>query len=676
MNKKVLVIIQARLGSTRLPNKAFKKIGKRTIIEMITNRISKSKNIDNLIVATTNKNVDKKLHNFLKKKNIKVFLGSEKNVLDRFYKAAKLFSPKYIVRICGDCPFVDFKLLDEMVKLIKVKNYDYVSNVNPPTYPDGLDIEIFSFKALKRAHKKAKNNYDKEHVTPYIVRNIKNSYNFETKKNYSNIRLTVDEPIDLNVLNKTYKNIKNKNNFSYRDIVKLIENKSNLFSENKDIIRNYGTTMSTDQKLWKRAKRSIPGGNMLLSKRPEMFLPGLWPAYFSKSKGCHVWDLDGKKYVDLSTMSVGTNILGYSNKKIDNEVIKVVKKGNMSSLNCPEEVYLSEKLLEMHKGFDMIRFAKTGGEANSVAIRIARAYTGKDNIAICGYHGWHDWYLSANLSSKKNLTNHLLPGLSAIGVPKKLINTVFPFEYNDINKFYKICKTKKISIVKMEVSRNVAPKNNFLKKVQKFCKKNKILLIFDECTSGFRETFGGLHLKYKVTPDICILGKALGNGYPITAVMGRKDIMDSAQSTFISSTFWTERTGYVAALKTLGEMEKNMSWKIISTKGKIIKKKWLKLAKKHKLKIAIGGLDALPNFSIKSKKWTLYKSYITYIMLKNSILAYNSIYLSTAHNESVLKKYFKVLDFIFKKIKDFESGKDINILNKVPVCHTGFKRLN
>ena len=407
-----------------------------------------------------------------------------------------------------------------------------------------------------------------------------------------------------------------------------------------------------------------------------MFLPGLWPAYFSKSKGCHVWDLDGKKYVDLSTMSVGTNILGYSNKKIDNEVIKVVKKGNMSSLNCPEEVYLSEKLLEMHNGFDMIRFAKTGGEANSVAIRIARAYTGKDNIAICGYHGWHDWYLSANLSSKKNLTNHLLPGLSAIGVPKKLINTVFPFEYNDINKFYKICKTKKISIVKMEVSRNVAPKNNFLKKVQKFCKKNKILLIFDECTSGFRETFGGLHLKYKVTPDICILGKALGNGYPITAVMGRKDIMDSAQSTFISSTFWTERTGYVAALKTLDEMEKNMSWKIISTKGKIIKKKWLKLAKKHKLKIAIGGLDALPNFSIKSKKWTLYKSYITYIMLKNSILAYNSIYLSTAHNESVLKKYFKVLDFIFKKIKDFESGKDINILNKVPVCHTGFKRLN
>ena len=197
---------------------------------------------------------------------------------------------------------------------------------------------------------------------------------------------------------------------------------------------------------------------MLLSKRPEMFLPDLWPAYFSKSKGCNVWDLDGKKFIDLATMSVGTNILGYSNNKINNEVIKSIENGNMSSLNCPEEVYLSEKLLKMHDGFDMVRYAKTGGEANSIAIRIARAHTKKDNIAICGYHGWHDWYLSANLSSKKNLTNHLLPGLSAYGVPKKLINTVFPFEYNDIENFYKICKKNNIGAVKMEVFRNFPPK--------------------------------------------------------------------------------------------------------------------------------------------------------------------------------------------------------------------------
>ena len=133
MNRKVLVIIQARLGSTRFPNKVLKKIGKKTVIEMIVDRISKSKYIDNLVVATTDKSIDKKLHKFLRGKNINVFLGSEKNVLDRFYKVSKLFSPKYVVRICGDCPFVDSKLLDEMIKKIKAKNYDYVSNINPPT---------------------------------------------------------------------------------------------------------------------------------------------------------------------------------------------------------------------------------------------------------------------------------------------------------------------------------------------------------------------------------------------------------------------------------------------------------------------------------------------------------------------------------------------------------------
>ena len=375
-------------------------------------------------------------------------------------------------------------------------------------------------------------------------------------------------------------------------------------------------------------------------------------------------------------MSVGTNILGYSNNKINNEVIKSIENGNMSSLNCPEEVYLSEKLLKMHDGFDMVRYAKTGGEANSIAIRIARAHTKKDNIAICGYHGWHDWYLSANLSSKKNLTNHLLPGLSAYGVPKKLINTVFPFEYNDIENFYKICKKNNIGAVKMEVFRNFPPKNNFLKKIRKFCNKNNIVLIFDECTSGFRETFGGLHLRYKVVPDICILGKALGNGYPITAVLGKRNIMQNAQTTFISSTFWTDRTGYVAAIKTINEMEKTKSWKKLVQKGRYIKKKWAYLFKKNKINYSIFGLDALPGFSIKSKNWLKYKSYITLKMLENSILASNVIFLSTSHKKIIIDKYLKLLDKILVDIKNFENNKNVNILNNVPECHSGFKRLN
>ena len=276
----------------------------------------------------------------------------------------------------------------------------------------------------------------------------------------------------------------------------------------------------------------------------------------------------------------------------------------------------------------------------------------------------------------KNLSNHLLPGLSAYGVPKKLLNTVFPFEYNGIENFYKICKKNNIGVVKMEVYRNFPPKNNFLKKIIKFCNDNKIVLIFDECTSGFRETFGGLHLKYGVIPDICILGKALGNGYPITAVLGKKEIMQNAQSTFISSTFWTDRTGYVAAIKTIDEMHKSRSWKKLCQKGKYIKKKWARLLKKNNLKFKIFGLDALPGFTINSQKWLKYKSYITFKMLEKSILASNVIYLSISHEKKIIDRYLRLLDKIFIDINDFENNKNTDLLDNIPISHSGFKRLN
>ena len=674
--KKIVVIIQARLGSTRFPSKILKRIGKKTALEFLIDRLKKSKKYNELIVATTKRSEDHELLKVVESKKVSIFQGSEKNVLKRFFDASCKYSADIIVRITADCPFVDYSQVDKMISIFKSSEYDYISNTNPPTFPDGFDIEIFSHKILREANLKAEAAYDKEHVTPYIIRNARKKFNFSYKKDYSKFRLTLDEPNDLRVLNQVYDKIKDKNKFVFKDIENLIKKNKNIFIQNMNVKRNIGGKISTGQKMWIRAKNIIPGGNMLLSKRPEMFLPGLWPAYFSKAKGCYVWDLDKKKYFDLSTMSVGTNLLGYSNNKVDNAVIKSVKNGNMSSLNCKEEVILAEKLLKMHNNFEMVRFAKTGGEANAISIRIARAFVKKDNIAVCGYHGWHDWYLSANLKSKKNLNEHHLKGLSVSGVPKKLQNTVFPFKYNDIQDFYKVCSRNNIGIVKMEVHRNFLPKNEFLIRIRNYCKKNNIILIFDECTSGFRETFGGIHLKYKVYPDICILGKALGNGYPITAIMGSKKIMQAAQSTFISSTFWTERTGYAAALKTLEIMEKEKSWLKVKKIGTYIKKRWREIALKHKLKININGLSAIPSFTLSYKNWLSYKSYISFKMLKSSILASNLIFLSVNHNKKNLKKYFKVLDLSFKEIKNFEKGKNLELLKKIPICHDGFKRLN
>lgn len=434
--------------------------------------------------------------------------------------------------------------------------------------------------------------------------------------------------------------------------------------------------MSTGQKLWQRAKQIIPGGNMLLSKRAEMFLPDQWPAYFSKAKGCTVWDLDGADYTDISIMGIGTNILGYGHPEVDAAVAEVVVNGNMTTFNCPEEVYLAERLIDMHPFAEMARFARSGGEANAIAIRIARTASGKDKVAFCGYHGWHDWYLAANLGDGENLAGHLLPGLAPKGVPQDLSGSVLPFNYNRFDELESIVRQHNIGVIKMEVSRNEGPQNNFLHKVRKLATDHNIVLIFDECTSGFRETFGGLHKKYGVEPDIAVFGKALGNGYAITAVIGSREVMEAAQSTFISSTFWTERIGPAAALKTLDVMEQTKSWEQITTIGEGISKRWRNLAGKHDLAIATNGLPAITSFGFPGPSALAYKTLITQEMLSKGFLANNLVFASTAHTPDALDRYFDAIDPIFGLIKECEEGRDVNVLLKGPVCHAGFKRLN
>jgi len=435
--------------------------------------------------------------------------------------------------------------------------------------------------------------------------------------------------------------------------------------------------MGKGQTLYKKAKKLIPGGTMLLSKRPEMFLPDQWPSYFKKSKGCKVWDMDGVEYYDMSIMGIGTNTLGYGNESVDKAVKEVINRGNMSTLNCPEEVMLAEKMVQLNPWSDMVRFARSGGEANSIAIRIARAASGKDNVAICGYHGWHDWYLSANHNRGDDLSEHLLSGLSPKGVPEALRNTVFPFRYNEIEELEYHINNNKIGTIKMEVIRNLPPKDNFLKKVRELATENNIVLIFDECTSGFRETYGGIHKKYNVEPDIAMYGKTLGNGYAITAVTGRREVMEHAQDTFISSTFWTERIGPSAALAALKEMERINSWDLVTEKGNIVQNKWSELSECHDVKIKISGLPALSTYTFESANSLKYKTLITQEMLKKGFLAGTNFYASTEHTDQIIENYFENLDDVFKIISKCETGNnDVDSLLEGPVAHGGFNRLN
>jgi glutamate-1-semialdehyde 2,1-aminomutase len=674
---KIVAIVQARMGSTRLPNKVMKLINGVPMIELLLRRLDCAKNVDEIVLATSTGEKNVPLVEHVEKLGFFCISGSESDVLDRYINAARQAHADVIVRITGDCPLIDPGLVDEAIEQFKSLGVDYLSNSLPATYPDGLDTEVFTLEALERAARETNDPFDREHVTPYLRRpGLFKTGVMVNSEDLSGFRWTVDELVDFEVVTNVFNYFQPNIYFSWLQVLDLQHKKPEIFIANSKIIRNEGAIMGTGQKLWKRAKNVIPGGNMLLSKRPEMFLPEQWPAYFSKAKGCQVWDLDGRQYTDMCIMGIGTNTLGYGHPEVDDAVLQTVAAGNMSTLNCPEEVYLAEKLVELHPWADMVRFARTGGEANAIAIRIARAASGKDNVAICGYHGWHDWYLSANLGDDKSLDGHLLPGLNPNGVPRNLKGTVFPFGYNNYEELERLVEVHEIGVIKMEVSRNTGPENQFLHKVRQLATAKGIVLIFDECTSGFRQTFGGLHKLYGVEPDMAMFGKALGNGYAITATIGRREIMEAAQSTFISSTFWTERIGPSAALKTLEVMDRIKSWEVITNTGLAIRDRWQQLAEKHGLGIEHWGLPALTGFTFKNTKSLEYKTLITQEMLAKGFLVGNSVYVCTEHTDEVVDSYFEALDPLFGLVRECEDGRDVMQLLKGPICHSGFKRLN
>ncbi len=432
--------------------------------------------------------------------------------------------------------------------------------------------------------------------------------------------------------------------------------------------------MGISQELYEKAKKIIPGGTQLLSKRPEMHLPGLWPAYYKSAKGCCVTDLDDKTYFDMSFMGIGANTLGYCDEDVDHAVINAVSNGSMCTLNAPEEVELAELLLELHPWADMVRYAKTGGEALSIAVRIARACTEKEIVLVCGYHGWHDWYLSANLEKGDPLSYVHLSGLEPKGVPLGLADTNFIFSYNDIKRFKELIEKygEKIAAVVMEPIRNVYPQDNFLQEIRKITSEKGILLIFDEVSSGFRLCCGGAHLVLGVTPDIITLGKAMSNGYPMAAIVGKEYAMKAAQDTFISSTYWTERIGLAASIATINKFRAQNVEKHLNYIGQIVRNGLEELAKKYEIAIEISGINPLLHFEFRYAEPLVYKTYFTQEMLELGYLASNAVYASLAHNDIIVEGYLKAVDKVFAKISALNG--EIPTL-KCEVCHSGFQRL-
>jgi len=430
---------------------------------------------------------------------------------------------------------------------------------------------------------------------------------------------------------------------------------------------------SKGPELYKRAKALIPGGTQLLSKRPEMFAPEVWPAYYSKAKGCRVWDLDGREYIDMSIMAVGACILGYADEDVDAAVIESIHKGVNSSLNCPEEVELAEALIDLHPWFDMVRYARSGGEALSIAVRIARAKTKRDTVLFSGYHGWTDWYLAANLADESGLDGQLMPGLEPNGVPRGLAGTAIPFHFNDIDSLRETIRGKEseIAAIIIEPARGEEAPSEYLQTLREIASEIGAVLIYDEITSAYRMCAGGIHRRYGIYPDIAVFAKSMANGYAMSAILGTEDVMQAAQSTFISSTNWTDRVGPTAALATLKKYQETRTDEHIISIGNKTQQIWQDAASKTGLQIDVTGLPTLSAFGFKSNQSMDLNTRFVVEMLQRGFLGFRQFKPSLAHGDAELGKYKDAVVEVFEILSQLPED---HILNS-ETAHTSFKRL-
>jgi glutamate-1-semialdehyde 2,1-aminomutase len=457
------------------------------------------------------------------------------------------------------------------------------------------------------------------------------------------------------------------------------QDRIDIFHDNAARLLNViASEQNTGTQLYQHAKTLIPGGTQLLSKRPEMFLPDQWPAYFSRAQGCCTWDMDDKRYIDMTISGIGACLLGFADPDVTQAVIRRVTMGSMSSLNPPEEVELAELLIAMHPWAQQARFQRTGGEAMAVAVRIARATTGRQRVAFCGYHGWTDWYLAANLGNSDNLRGHLLPGLDPSGVPQALQGTATPFPYHDLSALQKLLEEQgsDIAAVIMEPMRNQVPEPGYLAAVRELAHRHGALLVFDEITIGFRLALGGAHLKLGVNPDLAIFAKALGNGHPIAAVIGTQAAMHGAHHAFLSSSYWTESVGPAAAVATLKKFQRIDVPAHLHRVGQRIASIWRQRAGQHQLPVKVtDSCPPLCSMAFDHEQGQAIRTLFTQAMLDQGFLAGPTVYATLAHNDDVLDQYDIAVDQAFLQIARALAEGDVTKALRGPVAHSGFRRL-
>lgn len=672
---KVVIFIQARMSSTRLSNKVMKKVlGKELLLHMV-NRVKRAKTVDEIVVITSTNSKDKAITDLCLKNNIKYFQGKENDLLDRHYQAAKIYKADFVVKIGADCPLTDPKVIDEVINLWleNQDKFDYVSNYHAPTFPDGLDVEGCSFSVLETAWREAKKPYEREHTTPFIwdnpqrfrVGNITNPLG----NMFLTHRWTIDYQEDFLFLKRVFEELENKPNFQMEDILTLLKEKPEIAKINQKYLginwyrKNQGELKTVPRYLYrkneplkldeslsllKRSKAVIPCATQTLSKGYTQWSVGVCPLFIKSAKGCQVYDVDNNVYIDYG-MALGPFILGYADPDINQAVREQLEKGTMFTLPHPLEIKAAEMIIENVPCAEMVRFGKNGSDATTAAVKLTRAYTGKEKIIACGYHGWHDWYI---ITTERDA-----------GIPKRMKDLTISLKYNDLKGLKKIIAENKEEIAGliMEPVGAVAPQNNFLQEVRKITKVNNIVLIFDELFTGFRWSMGGAQQYFNVIPDLACFGKAMANGFPISCIAGKRDIMEKFEQVFFSFTYGGETLSLAATVATINKLKNNKIHEHIEKLGNYLIDNIKKLIDKYDLgnQISIIGYPFKSVFNFKDNENCSpleIKTYFQQECAKRGVLFIGYHLVSFAHKKEhidfTLEVYDKVMALLKKVLEE------------------------
>jgi len=643
----IVAIVQARMSSTRLPGKVLADVAGHPMLWHVVRRLRRARQLNRIVIATSENPSDDAIVRFCEQEGIDCFRGSETDVLDRYYRAARAFAADTVVRITSDCPLIDPAVVDKVVQRFLDGDVDYVSNSLRYTYPDGLDTEVFSFAALEQACREATRESEREHVTPYLrgkrfrVANVDND-----PPAPRNLRWTVDEPADLEFVRRVFAEFAGNECFGMKEVLDFLDQNAAVQDLNAAVVTNEGycrslyreavagaapkRTLEKSLSWFCRSQKVIPGGAQTFSKGYNQYVQGVAPLFLQRGQGCRVWDVDGNEYIDF-VQGLLPNILGYANEEVNAAVARQLSQGHSFSLPHPLEVELAERLTRLIPCAEMVRFGKNGSDATAGSVRAARAFTGRERVACCGYHGWQDWYIG---STTRNA-----------GVPGAVRALTHAFPYNDLPALEKLLAEHRgeFAAVIMEPVNFVEPAAGYLQGVKELAHRHGALLIFDEICSGFHFGLGGAQKRYDVIPDLACFGKAMGNGFPISCVVGRADVMKIFAEIFFSFTFGGEVASIAAALKVLDILEHTDALMSIETNGRVLQDGFNALAKLAALADRLSCVGH-PSWSLvrfrdaDGKDSLLLRSLFSQELVKRGILALVTHNMTAAHDHTAVQQ--------------------------------------